>query len=140
MILVLDTNVLAAGAISRSSVPAKLLAAWHEGWFSLAISDHILAELRRTLDGAYFRKRLPSDSLQPFMDEIQRHATMTAITKPVSGIATHPEDDLVIATALSADADFIITYDRQLLKIGWYEEVGILHPDDALRALESQSR
>ena len=59
IVAVLDTNVLAAGiAGSRNagSVPGALLQAWRRAAFTLALSDHILAnELPRTLDKPYFQ-------------------------------------------------------------------------------------
>ena len=58
---------------------------------------------------------------------------------PVAGVATHPEDDLVLATAASAAADFLGTRDRQLLKLVSFLGVRILHPVDLLALLDPAS-
>jgi len=43
-------------------------------------------------------------------------------------MATHPEDDLILATAASARADYLVTGDRQLLALGTFEEIAIVTP------------
>ena len=55
---------------------------------------------------------------------------MVVITVEVSGVATHPEDDLVLAAAVSAGADYLVTGDKQLLKLGRYQGATILSPRD----------
>ena len=54
----------------------------------------------------------------------------------MSGVATHPEDDLVLATAVSAQADYLVTRDRQLLKLGSYQGVAIVSPTEFLDELQ----
>ena len=49
MIVVLDTNILARGAISQGTAVSAILDAWIAGAFTLAISTHVLTELSRTL-------------------------------------------------------------------------------------------
>lgn len=62
---------------------------------------------------------------------------MTELTVEVAGIATHREDDLILATALSGDASFLVTQDRQLLKLGSYRGLQIVPPGRLLAILES---
>lgn len=44
----------------------------------------------------------------------------------MQGIATHPEDDLILTTALSGGAAFLVTGDHGLLRLGSYEGVSIV--------------
>jgi hypothetical protein len=59
---------------------------------------------------------------------ISTRATISPVTAIVRGAATHPEDDLVLATAVSARADCLVTGDRQLQRLGSYQGVSILSP------------
>ena len=54
----------------------------------------------------------------------------------VSGIATHPEDDFIIATALSGNADFLVTGDRQLRQLDNVNGVGIVTPREFVTILD----
>jgi predicted nucleic acid-binding protein len=39
-----------------------------------------------------------------------------------------PDDDLILACAVAAKADFLVTGDRDLLEIGEHEEIKVLDP------------
>lgn len=41
---------------------------------------------------------------------------------------SNPEDDVVLATAVSAHADYLVTGDRQLLRLGAFEGVALISP------------
>ena len=59
-------------------------------------------------------------------------------THTVHGIATHAEDDLVLATALSAGTEFLITGDQKFLhRVPGYEGVRLLSPPEFLSLLEA---
>ena len=61
------------------------------------------------------------------------------VTAQVQGVATHPEDDLILATAISGNADYLVTGDRQLLALGSYGGVRIVTPRDFLAILDAES-
>jgi predicted nucleic acid-binding protein len=54
----------------------------------------------------------------------------------VSGVATHPEDDLILATAVAANATYLVTGDRKLRAVGNFRGVTILSPREFLATLE----
>jgi predicted nucleic acid-binding protein len=81
---------------------ASIIDAWRSGKFSVIVSEPILLELERTLQKPYFRRHLTDEQSSRFILMLQRRATVSPITVAVHGIATHPEDDLILATAVSA--------------------------------------
>jgi hypothetical protein len=56
---------------------------------------------------------------------------------PVPRIASDPDDDVVIGTAISARAQFIVTGDAALLSVGGYEGGRIV---SVIQALDAVSR
>jgi predicted nucleic acid-binding protein len=52
----------------------------------------------------------------------------TSIRHEVHGVATHSEDDLILATAVSAEADYLVMGDRKLQDLVTYEGVTIASP------------
>ena len=54
---------------------------------------------------------------------------------PVRGIGEDEEDDLVLSTALTGAAEFLVTGDRHLQQIGVYQDLIILSPRDFLDVL-----
>ncbi|MBI2861446.1 MAG: putative toxin-antitoxin system toxin component, PIN family [Chloroflexi bacterium] len=127
---VLDTNVLASGFASHTaaSVPAQVLDAWRGRLFTLAVSEHILTELARTFADPWFRRRLDATQVAADLALLRRQAMVAPITVEVHGVATHPEDDLVLATALSAQAEYLVTGDTKLQRLGSHRGVSILSP------------
>ena len=117
ILVVLDTNVLASAVVGlprEASVPAEVLRRWHDGHFRLTVSSPILAELERTLGRPYFRHRLSPAQVHRLIELLRSAATNTVLTTSVIGMATHPEDDAVLSTMLSARADVLVTGDRRL--------------------------
>lgn len=137
MIVVLDSNVLARASISHGTAVSAIIDAWRDERFSLVVSTHLLDELTRTLAKPYFAGRISSERQVAYQRLLATFATLVPITVAVHGVATHPEDDLVLATAVSAGADYLVTRDRQLLALRSYRDVLIVSPTEFLSALGS---
>ena len=133
-----DTNALASGFVGDPHVspPATILDAWRQRLFTLALSEHILTELSRTFTLPYFRRRLSTAEAEVNVLLLRQRARIVPLTVTVAGVATHPEDDLVIATAVSASADYLVTGDRPLVtRVPTYEGVRLLSPREFLTLL-----
>ena len=138
--ITLDANVLASGFTGKGSASVRLMAIWQAGEFELVLSDHLLQELARTLTDAYFVRRFSPDEAAAALASLAAGAHITELTVPVDAVATHPEDDLVLASALSGDASVLCTRDKQLLRLRAYETVSILSPGELLARLETEAR
>jgi putative PIN family toxin of toxin-antitoxin system len=135
----LDTNVLASGIVEFADdkrVPARLLRLWREQRFILMVSPGILIELHKTLESPYFRRQLTSEQITAAQRLLHEEAESTPLSVRVSGVATHAEDDLVLAAAVSAQVDYLVTWDKQLQRLGAYQGVSILSPRAFLDMVE----
>ena len=127
----IDTNVLASGFVGdpRVSPPAAILDAWRQRLFTVALSEHIFGEPSDTFALSYFRRRLSAAEAEANVTLLRQRTRIVPLTVSVAGVATHPEDDLVIATAVSASADYLVTGDRPLIRrVPTYEGVRLLSP------------
>jgi putative PIN family toxin of toxin-antitoxin system len=128
---VLDANTIVSGLSrfrSETSPPALILRAWTFDFFELLISDSLIDEVVRTLSKPYFAERVDPELHRATLEALRNKATRVDLTETATGVATHPEDDLVIAAALSAKASFLVTGDRQLQRLGHVGNVAILDP------------
>jgi predicted nucleic acid-binding protein len=73
------------------------------------------------------------------MDLLRRDAVHTPIMTQVIGIAPTLADDLVLATAVSGEADCLITGDRQFRAINTFRGVKFLTPREFCELLESET-
>jgi putative PIN family toxin of toxin-antitoxin system len=133
--VVLDTNVLAPGFVGMTGAAARLVNRWRDGAYELVVSEHLLAELARAFADPYYAIRVHPDQARAILLLLRTTAVLTPITVAVSGVATQPEDDLVLATGLSGEAAYLATRDKQLLKLARYRGLAILHPVDLLAEL-----
>lgn len=118
---------------------APIIRAWRMGQYELVISDHILDEIRSTLTNPYFSRSVNPSDVQTTLTFLSRFATVVEITVTVEGVATHPEDDLILATAVSGQVDYLVTADRQLLGLGEYDGVRIVSPREFLAILDAEA-
>src|SRR5690348_9276078 len=103
-------------------------------------SEAIMAEVNRTLEKPYFRARAPEDIRSAVLSVLHSDQALVPLAVHVAGVATHPEDDLVLATAASARADYLVTGDRQLLRLGSFEGMPVISPADFLAVLDRDER
>lgn len=108
------------------------------GIFHLIISEHILAELAETWSDPYWRARFSQAESDAAIALLRREAIVTALSIEISGVATHPEDDRILATAVAGGASFLVTGDRQLRALGAFRSVTILSPRAFLDQLSTE--
>lgn len=132
--VVLDTNILASGAIATTgSTLARITDGWQNRRYEIVVSSVILNELRRTLSNPYFSRRLSPPDVQDYMRWVQSVGIMPQVTTRIVGVATHPEDDAILATALDGAADYLVTGDKQLQSLGTFRGVALVSPADFVR-------
>lgn len=136
-----DTNVLVSGFASfkhPTRAPAQLLHAWRAELFELCISEHIIVEFKKTLERHYFKSRLNPEDINEAIILLSEECTVVSLTDRVRGVATHPEDDLLISAAISGKVDYLVTGDKSLLnKVGnSYQGVIFTIPGDFLKILK----
>jgi uncharacterized protein len=96
-----------------------------------------LDELRRTLATPYLSRFLTEEEREQAVILLETEAILTPLTAQVSGVATHPEDDLILATAVSAQVDYLVTGDRRLReRVPSYQGVRLVSPREFLEILE----
>lgn len=142
IVAVLDTNVLASGFIGEvkpDSTPGELVRRWRAKLFSLVVSGHILAELSDTFTDPYFINRLSAAAIAEALDVLTLDAVIQEITVSVSGVASHAEDDAVLATALSAKSNYLVTGDKRLLERAAIDDVLRVSPRQFLEVLDRES-
>ena len=134
----LDTTALPSGFTNAAGPAGQVLVSWLHGQFDLITSEHILAELSRTFHKPYFSRRLGKQRIANNLALLRSAACLVSITVAVQGVASHPEDDLVVATALSGQADYLITGDHHPQALGSYQVVTILSPRSFLHQLQQK--
>ncbi len=137
MRLVLDTNVVVS-ALLWDGNPRRLMRAGRAEGVRLFTSAPLLAELTEVLLRPKFERKIAASLLS--VDQlVDLYTELAALVRPASvpRIAPDPDDDVVIGTALSAKAHFIVTGDGPLLSVEGYESGRIVSVSEAVQAVVS---
>jgi putative PIN family toxin of toxin-antitoxin system len=138
MRVVLDTNVFLSGAIAKTGPIAFIMTAWSRAAFDAVVSRPLMDEIIDNIHGRYFATRLSPAARQDHLRTIAAGTTLVQLPPAVPSIATHPEDDLILATAVAGAVDYLVTGDRQLLALGIHEGIPIVSPADFVKLLDLQ--
>lgn len=117
MKIVFDTNVYVAEALLGQAAEAMVEATLKARW-RVFVSDHILVEVQRVL-----AEKL---SLSRRFAAMTRHrvARRCASVEPPESrhhVSADADDTPVLRTAIEAGADYLVTNDRDLLRLDPYE-------------------
>jgi putative PIN family toxin of toxin-antitoxin system len=114
MRVVADTNILISaflfGGLPRIFVDLEL-----SGAFGLVTSHALLEELDEKLRGKF---AMPEAKAQAFLTLLKRQATVTNPSIVLDAVPGDPDDNRVLECALAGQADFIVSGDKHLLRLG----------------------
>jgi predicted nucleic acid-binding protein len=106
-----DSSALMAATLSATGAAYDLLEAGQQGRIALVVSPYVLREVERNLNrkaprglNALWERRDQLGSIDPLpslIDDVARHV--------------EPKDAPIVAAAVAAQADYLVTYDRRHL-------------------------
>ena len=122
---VFDTNVLAAAFLTEGLCSDLLLRARKQA-FDFVLCDDIIREFEGILKKKF---KLSSNDLYEITSIVSEAASeILDHLIPVPRICRDPNDDMIIACAIDAAADYIFTGDEDLLILKRYKDIIILNP------------
>lgn len=132
--VVLDTNVLISALLFKGEL-SRIVGLWQTGKIVPVISKETFGELRTVLEYpkfSLFRAEIESlieHEILPFFEVVN-------ISRHVKGACRDPEDDKFISCALSANADYIVTGDKDLSDLRKYQSIKIIHALDFMKMFD----
>ena len=136
---VLDTNVLASGAIAATGPLAVIIDAWNHYELQVMLSSWIFQELARALSKPYFTAQLDAQAIADYLAFVRTRAHFVAVQPAqVPRVATQREDDYVLATAVVGSADYLVTGDRMVRQLGIHQGVTMVTPREFVDVLAAQ--
>jgi len=136
--IVVDTNVIVSALLSPGSVPGKVMEAWDSSNYSLMISEPLLAEYLLVLERPRLQTKHHKSSaeIHALIHRFRTEGRMVQTDRKLRVVRADPDDDIIVATAVAGNADFIVSGDRHLLEIGEHAGIRIIPPGVFLAILE----
>jgi putative PIN family toxin of toxin-antitoxin system len=130
-----DANILVSALTYRRGKPFQLLQKALAGEINLAISQPIVDEAMEVLERKF---GAPPD----FIEEARQIVAMAARTVTpavqLDVVNDDPDDNRVLECAVTAGSEFIVTGDKDLLRLGSYDSIRIITVSDFLAQGRSQ--
>ena len=136
MRLVLDTNAAVSGLPWHGN-PGKLIDLAQAASLTLCTSAPLLAELHGVLGREKFARHLHVRGMTA-TQIFEGYAALTTVVAPAiipPAIIEDPDDDAVLACAVAAKADLVVSGDPHLVKLVQYEGIPIVAPAEAVKRL-----
>ena len=138
MIIVLDSNVWISG-IFWSGPPHEIIALAEREVIALATSEDLLSELFGVLAREKFTPYFVATKtdLQTVREQVLSLIHLYPTMETVTAITEDPADNMVLACALAADADCMVSGDDHLLSLKTFRDIPILTPRRFLQRLKN---
>ena len=128
MRVVLDTNQHISAIIRPDGHPAQIVKLWRIGLIEVAISPFILEEFEAVVHRPRIQQRynLSDADIAEYLEVLRTFAVIVPGTITVNAVPNDPDDNIIIACAIEAEVDMIISGDQHLLSLGSYQGVPII--------------
>ena len=137
---VLDTNVLVSGLMGGDGPPQQILNAWLHERFTLVTSPYLVAELTHVLSYPKIADRieLSEAEIDAILAALLSQAKAVPGNLELRGVTCDAKDDAVVACAVEAGADYIVSGDQDLLVLSVYEGVQMIAPGQFVEILSAR--
>jgi putative PIN family toxin of toxin-antitoxin system len=143
---VFDANLLVSAFLSRDrpgSVTNEFIRLVIAGAIELYLSVEIIEEAVEILIGTprlRARYAYTPEQVGQYRADLSTLARIVDDPPPTPGaVPRDPDDDKIVACALAAGAQYLVSRDRDLLSLGSYAGVTIITPEEFLRLVRAQS-
>lgn len=128
--------MLVSARISPEGVPARIVQAAEEGRYELVISELLLEEVRGVLGREKFRRYFPEEAVPVYLERVRSASTRVSGSEDDTKYTEDPDDDYLVALALSSGAGVIVSGDRHLLELEGEGLPGAVRPAEFLKTLD----
>jgi uncharacterized protein len=125
--VVLDTNVTVSAMLWQGR-PGDLIARAGEGDIALYASANLVSELAATLAKPKLESAIAATgcSAKGLISNYRQLVHMVRTKPLMEQVSRDKDDDVILACAVAAKAEYLVSGDKDLLVLGRYEDVAIV--------------
>lgn len=123
--VVFDTNIWISSTLWNESLANKILRKLIETDAEIYTSLEIIEEYKKVLKRDFYYS---DEEIDRFVNYILSFSIVLKPSERIFVIQDDPDDNKIIELAVEAKADYIISYDNHLLKIGKFRDILIIRP------------
>ncbi len=130
---VLDTNVFISGIFWEGNYCSQIIGAWRAGKVTLVTSLEIIQELVETLRA--FKIRMPEEMIDEWRKTLVENAVVAVPATRVKVVQEDPADNKFFEAAIAGNAQYVVSQDKQVLKVGQYGGIKTVSPPEFLKRM-----
>jgi len=132
---VLNASVIVSGHLSSRGAAAEVINHWRKFYdFQLITSGAILKETTRSM----LAKGVSPEAITEYLMAVALSAVVTEDLYIVEAVPTDPSDNIYLAAGLEGQADYIVSFDSDLLALKHYHSIQIVEPKTFLAVLRGK--
>jgi|SRR3990170_2661074 len=134
--IVADTNVLISALIKRGK-PHELILKIDGIDIRLISSSVLIAELTSVLAQERIAKYVTKRDVERYLRYVGRRITLVKVRSAFRVVRDDPKDDVVLNTAYSGGAEYIVSGDKHLIPLGEFKGIRIAAVSEMLDILRN---
>ena len=132
---VIDTSAFMAGIISSTGAARRVIHAMSDGLFIPVACQETIEELIDVAQRPKFKDFINETEAKTLVETLNRRALFVRPAAFTKSISEDPDDDVFLLVALTAKADYVVSFDSHLLDLEIFRGVPIIKPSVFLRHL-----
>ena len=133
---VIDSRVLVSYALTGEELLSRLVDHWERESFVHLTSAPIIEKLRRLLQHSPLRGKMVVNPA-PLLRSVEVDTQHTPGELDLEDVSGEPWAEILIASALEEGADYVVTWDRDLLNVEQYRGIEIIKPEEFVAILDA---
>lgn len=136
MKITIDTNILVSSTF-WSGDSDRILDKAEKREIELVLSEDIISEFLKVLDYEEIQSKIQNKNLE-MRRSIEKIASISTIVEPKQKlyvIKDDPDDNIILECAIEGSVDYIVSNDKHLLKLGEFQGIKIVKPDEFLNII-----
>lgn len=124
-----DVNILIPSTLWDGSVAQKLLFKLIQSDSKIFSTNEILTEYQKVLKRDF---EFSDDRVAKIIEKIIMFVTIIETNSKVESVKDDPDDNKILECALDSGSEYLISYDKHLLKLKEFQGIRIVKPEEFL--------
>ncbi|MCK6624648.1 MAG: putative toxin-antitoxin system toxin component, PIN family [Anaerolineae bacterium] len=128
--------MLVSYTLTKGETLSRLIDYWERGSFIYLTSPPIIRELKEVLQRPRLRAKMVADP-HSLIEVIEADTEQTPGQLILEQVCRDPKDAMFIACAVEGQADYIVSWDKDLLDLGEYQGIKIVRAEAFIAVLDT---
>lgn len=136
-----DVQALVQAAISAKGAAAAIISSWERGETALITCEEIVAQYEEVMRRPHILRKfahITNETITASGGALRERSVFVIVSEVQRVVPENPDDDIVLACAVAGNADYVVSRDQHLLKLGTHQGIAIVSAEAFAAILRGQ--